>query len=71
MHDTEQKVKAKPMNEWSLDEIFDEHERLRRRYEDETNQNPDIGDVLWMIEIGCELEDRGIMLNKYYELVEK
>ena len=71
MHDTEQKVKAKPMNEWSLDEIFDEHERLRRRYEDETNQNPDIGDILWMIEIGCELEDRGIMLNKYYELVEK
>lgn len=71
MHDTEQKVKAKPMSEWSLDEIFDEHERLRRRYEDETNQNPDIGDVLWMIEIGCELEDRGIMLNKYYELVEK
>jgi len=71
MHDTREKVNERPMTEWSLDELIEEHSRLRSRFEDETNKSPDIGDVLWMIEIGCELRDRGIEIVDDYELIEK
>jgi len=69
MHDTLIKTKERPLDTWSLDELFDEHGRLRKRFEDETNDNSDIGDPIWMIHIGIELRDRGIEIANDYALI--
>ena len=65
MHETADRAKAIPMEKWSIDELLAEHDRLQRRVENvEIPFN--IKDTFWMINIGCELEFRGIYLDKYY-----
>jgi hypothetical protein len=71
MHDTAVKDKAKPLKQWSLDELLGEHDRLQKRYESCPIQSADIRDVFWMIAVACVLEEKGIILNKYYEPIEK
>lgn len=67
MHDTETKTKDKPLEEWSLDELIGEHDRLERRYTRCPLRQADTRDVLWMIEVACVLEEKGIILDKYYK----
>ena len=63
MHDTREKIEAKPLEDWTLDELLAEHDRLEKRFLGAPEDEADLDDVIYMIEVGIALYDKGIVLK--------